>query len=352
MFLKQKFFSYFAVTVFIGLFLVFPNISSDGVLQGLMISANVIIPSLFPFTVCILLLIKSGFTVKNRLVNNVLYRFFGQNFDMFFAFLLSMLGGYPIGARLVGELYKQKVIDKKSADIMLMYTVNAGPAFVISAVGKGALSSYKLGVVLLFSHATSSIIIAILCSKKLKKHNCQYITPVKTSKNFCENFVESVSDASSAVIGICAFVIFFSSLNAYIDFFFENMPTIKYISYLIEVTSAVTKTHNMVFISFLLGFSGISIWCQIFAMTSQIKINFLRFAFGRLLHGTISALIAALLIKVLNIKLSAFSNNIAFKHNMLYSQITLSISLVIMLIMFFLFIYTKNSSGKIIKDVI
>ena len=30
---------------------------------------------------------------------------------MFFAFLLSMLGGYPIGARLINEMYKQNAIE-------------------------------------------------------------------------------------------------------------------------------------------------------------------------------------------------------------------------------------------------
>lgn len=352
MFLKSKFFAFFIAILFIVLIIIFPDISSSGVSRGILISANVIIPSLFPFMVCVLMLVKSGFHIKNRLVTNILYRVFGHNFNMFFAFFLSMIGGYPIGARLINELYKQNVIDKKTADIMLTYCVNAGPAFIISVVGKGVFSSYEIGIVLLLSHITSSILMAIFCGRKLKKNNCQYGNIVKSTKTFSENFVESVSDASSAMISICSFVILFSSINAYLDFFFGNVTIIKYIAYLTEVTSAVTKTKNIVLISFLLGFSGISIWCQIFALSAGRKIDFLRFCTGRILHGIISSLITGLAINIFDIKLSTFSSNAGFRNELLYSDITVSISLVIMLIILFTFFYTKNSSGKILKDVI
>ncbi len=348
----SKFLSAFCVVIFIVLIIVFPEISSQGVSRGLLISANVIIPSLFPFMVCVLMLIKSGFSVKNGFVNNILYAIFGHNFDMFFVFLLSMLGGYPVGARLINEQHGQNIIDKKTADIMLTYCVNAGPAFVICAVGSGMLGSYKIGVILLFSHIVVSVILAAVCGIELRRHNCLYKAAPPTIKNFSENFVVSVADASASVLKICSFAILFSGLNAYLDYFFGDMPILKNIVYFTEVTSAVTKTKNIVFISFLLGFSGVSIWCQIFAISGGRKINFWRFCLGRILHGFISALITKLIINVFDIKISTFSNNIGFKNEVLYSDIAVSISLAIMLIMLFVFIYTKNSSGKIQKDVI
>lgn len=348
----SKFSSVFCAVIFIVLITVFPDISSQGVSRGLLISANVIIPSLFPFMVCVLMLIKSGFCIKNRIVNNTLYAIFGQNFDMFFVFLLSMLGGYPVGARLINEQYRQNIIDKKTADIMLMYCVNAGPAFVISAVGSGVFGSYTIGIVLLFSHIIASVILAAVCGIKLKRHNCLYKATQPTIKNFSENFVESVADASASILKICSFIILFSSLNAYLDYFFGDMPILRNIAFFTEVTSAVTKTNNIVFISFLLGFAGVSIWCQIFAMSAGRKINFWRFCLGRILHGIINALITKFIINVFDIKVSTFSNNVGFTNSALYSDFAVSISLAIMLILLFVFIYTKNSSGKILKDVV
>lgn len=350
--LISKFLSYFIAVIFILFIIIFPDTSIEGVSRGLIISSNVIIPSLFPFMVCVLMLIKNDFCIKNRFVNKIIFIIFGHNFDMFFTFLLSMLGGYPVGARLINELYKQNVIDNKTADIMLMYCVNAGPAFIVSVVGIGVFGSQIVGAILLLSHITASFIIALLCSKKLKTQNVKCKNTIKNVKTFSENFIQSVADASASILQICSFVILFSSINAYLDLFFGDMPIIKYISFFTEITTAVTKTKNIFFISFLLGFSGISIWCQIFAMSAGRKVNLLKFCFGRIFHGLLSGLIAKVIISIFDIKLTIFSNNVNFKNSFFYSDISVSIALATMLIVFLVFLYTKNNSGKILKDVI
>ncbi len=352
MLLKSKFYSCFMAVFFIVLIIAFPDISSNGVSRGLLISANVIIPSLFPFMVFVLMLIKSGFNIKNRIFNNILYTIFGHNFDMFFVFVLSLIGGYPVGGRLVNEMLMQKKIDNKTANIMLMYCVNAGPAFIISVVGGSVVGSQKIGFVLLLSHISASIVIALFCGILLKKHNCEYQTADMYIKPFSQSFVESVGDACGSMLSICCFVILFSAINSYLDFFFENMSIMKYISYFTEVTSAVAKTKNIFFISFLLGFSGLSIWCQVLAMSKVAKINVFAFCLGRILHGTFSMIITKLIIIVFKIKISTFSNNISLKNDMLYSNTALFFSMTIMLIVLLTFLYSKNNCGKIVNDVI
>ncbi|MBQ8741366.1 MAG: hypothetical protein IJY79_07455 [Clostridia bacterium] len=335
------------------LIIIFPDISSSGVSRGLLISANVIIPSLFPFMVCVLMIIKSGISIKNKYLQRLLKISFGQNFNMFFVFILSMLGGYPVGARMINELYNKNAIDKKSADIMLMYCVNAGPAFIISAVGKGIFNSYKIGIVLLISHLVSSFIIAFICARHLRKSgNFNTINDINLPINFSEKFVTSVADAASSILQICSFVIIFSAINAYLEYFFADIPIIRNIIFFTEVTSAVTKTNNIILVSFLLGFSGLSIWCQIIAMTGKRKINFSLFAFGRLLHGGISSTISYFLIKYFDIKISTYNNSVSFFADMLYGDISVSVSLLTMFLVLLTYIYTKNNSGKIIKDVV
>lgn len=348
-----KMLSFITATFLIILIIIFPDISNKGVSRGLVISANVIIPSMFPFMVCVLMIIKSGVMVNNALVKKFLHYVFGHNFNMFFVFVLSMLGGYPVGARLINEMYDKKIINNKTADIMLMYCVNAGPAFITAAVGKGVFNSYKIGASLLISHLASSFIIAIICGRYLRKYNTHtasnnYNLPI----SFSETFVTSVSDAASSILKICSFIIIFSAINAYIEYFFADIGIIKNIIFFTEVTTAVTKTNNIIFVAFLLGFSGISIWCQIFAMSGNRKINFILFISGRILHGGISSIIIYFLISHFNIKIPTYSNKVEVLGSVIYSDITISISLVIMFLVLLTFIYTKNSSRKIINDML
>lgn len=330
---------------------IFQNVANSGAIQGLAVSANVLVPALFPFMVCVLMIIKSGLFFKNQFLIRIIYKIFGINLDMFFTFILSMLGGYPIGAKLITELYNEKSIDKKTANIMLAYCVNAGPAFIVSVVG-AFLNSRKLGIVLLVSHLLGSVIIALFYAKSLKNNNCQYIINKKTKTSFSEVFVDSVNCASSSIISICSFVVVFSVLNSYLDYFFSNIPILRYLPFFTEVSYGVCNTKNVYFISFLLGFSGVSIWCQIFAITKNIKLNFYKFALARVVHGLLSVVIVKVIINLFKIKVSTFSNTVTYKTNLTYTNGYLFLSLLIMLIVFLLFIYTKNNSGKILKDVV
>lgn len=348
---KSKFGAIVFSIVFMILIIAFPDISNNAITKGLLLSTNVIIPSLFPFMICVLMFTKSEITIKCNFVNKVLFKVFGQSFEMFFVFLLSMLGGYPIGARLINELYLKKAINKKTANIMLMYCINAGPSFVVIIAG-GTYNSKTLGIILLVSHILSSVIMALFCSKKLKKQKIQFNKCVKKNKNFSEIFLESVFDGSVSILKICSIVVFFSVINAYFDYFFSNLPIIKYVYLFTEVTSAVTKCKNIYITAFILGFSGISIWFQVFALSSGRNINILSFSIGRILHGTISVIITKIILSCFKIKIPTFSNNINFNNKLLYGNFSLFISMSIMLLVFLIFIYSKNNSGKIINDVL
>ena len=237
------------------------------------------------------------------------------------------------------------------ANTMITYCVNAGPSFIVIVVG-GSLKSKSIGVVLLVSHILSSLLLALLCSKELK-NNKRTTTNKKTIvKSFSHCFVESVNDAIESIINICGFVIIFSSINSYIDFFFSDIKILKILSSFTEVTSSVIKCNNIYFVSFLLGFSGISIWCQIFAISQEYNINKLRFVLSRITHGILSVIITKTILKIFVIKIPTFTNNINYDIKYLYSDVVLLNSMIIMLISFLMFLYFKNNSRKFINDVI
>ncbi len=351
MIIKTKIATIFIIIFFLSLIIVFPNLSATGVSQGLITSTSVIIPSLFPFLVCIFFLMKNRINIKSNFVNKVLYKLFGHNFNLFFVFVLSMIGGYAVGAALINEMYNQKIINNKTADILLTYCVNAGPAFIVIIVG-GAFGSRVIGIILLLSHIMSSIISALLLSKQLKKEKI-YQKPIKNNSNsFTTIFIESVAAACDSIIKICSFVIVFSVINSYLDYFFINMPILKYITLFTEVTSAVTKCKNIYLVSFLLGFSGLSIWCQVLSICTNRKTNLIQFIFGRLFHGTISSILTYVIIKFCKVNIATFNNNVSFIKKIIIFDSTLFISIAIMLIILFISVFSKNNCRKIINDVL
>lgn len=339
------------VTILITLIVISPNTCINGAQRALLICGNVIIPSLFPFAVCVVFIMKTNILSKLRIIKPISKTIFNQTQEMFCTMLLSMLGGYPIGAKLINQLYNDDKITAKTAHIMQCYCINAGPAFILVAVGSGILKSKLCGILLLAAHLLASIIIAIVCSRFIKDNP----TPKSTeyhNASIVDLFTESVAQAASSTMSICAFVILFSVINSYLLSTAGIAPFLNYISYLFEVTTSVTRSKNIYFISFILGFSGIAVWFQVLACSKECGVNIPIFIIFRIIHGILSMLILWIFLKIFKITLTTISNNINFELKYTFSGVSLAFSLSIMLILFLISVNSKNHCGKRIKDVL
>ncbi len=323
----------------LGLFIILkPEICIKKTLLGILLCGNVIIPSVFPFTFCVIFINQSGILRYLKPINKITNLILGLNFYEFSLFLLSLVGGYPLGAKLLSQSKNEK------APNMINFCINAGPAFVILAVGKGAFKSVAVGWILFSSHVISSLIIALILNQRNK------ITkpPVIKRLGVITNFVSSASTAAETVIKICSLVILFSVIGGYI----ENLTLFSSISLIFEVTNAVFKCKNIITVSFLLGFAGISIWCQVLSLLQKVKINYVKFVFFRILHGILSASFTFLILKIFKISTRTLSNNENLSFAPFINGPVVSFSLLIMGIVLIISLYNKKYAGNLIEDIV
>ncbi|MGN0470971.1 MAG: nucleoside recognition domain-containing protein, partial [Acutalibacteraceae bacterium] len=90
------------VFLFLAVLLIFPSSSSEGVKNGLNYSANLLLPSLFPFMVLSSFVIRSGFSeFIGKALSPVIKFLFGLPAICSSAIILSFVGGFPVGAQCV-----------------------------------------------------------------------------------------------------------------------------------------------------------------------------------------------------------------------------------------------------------
>lgn len=339
------------ILVLLILILIFVNQTEvkNGVINGILLCGNVIIPSLFPFTVCVLLLIKSGLSDLFIFIRKPIKMIFGINTSEFTAMFLSFLGGYPIGAKLIDKAYNDGNTTKERARKILLYSVNAGPAFIVLAIGKGFLSNKTLGFMLLFSHTIASLIIAFFLSFNLRK-SYVFSKTQKNDRSLADNFVESTTEAANTLLNICALIILFSGVNS-VFANFEN-PFLTFIPNILEITTAICNTKNIYLISFLLGFGGISIWLQVIFCCRKIKLNLLHLIFSRIFHGLLSATLTFIQLKAFKIDIQTLSNGIGINFMYIYKTPTLAASLLIMAIILIISLERKFDSRNFKNDLI
>lgn len=266
--------------------ILFPDSTRKSACEALILCGRVLIPSLFPFLVLSSFIIKAQLTssFKNASVN---------------VFILGLLGGYPVGASCVCEMYMQKQLSKEKAERLLTFCNNCGPAFIFGAVGGGIFKSLKIGVFLYVIHILSAILVALIFNRK----EDAALLPATPENGAFPNAVKS---AVSGTLNICAFVIFFSVLCEILTNF-NILPVIcklfgnsKYTEAIIigilEMTSGIYKlsaTRECIVISaFLLGFGGFSVHSQALAFISDAKLSSKKYFYGKTLQAIFSLILA------------------------------------------------------------
>jgi hypothetical protein len=116
-----------------------------------------------------------------------------------------------------------------------------------------------------------------------------------------ENFTsltKAVVNASSGMLSICAWVIFFSAMTEVIKVLIKDTDALNLFTYIAEVTAgtnAASATGNAALIAFVVGFGGLCVHFQVLSEILSCGVKFSSFLISRLVHGTLAGIIAKVL---------------------------------------------------------
>lgn len=106
----------------------------EGAREGLEVCLKTVLPSLFPF-IFLSSMLTTWFSSGNRKGNNLLCRLYRIPMGSDGILLTGLLGGYPIGARCIGEAISSGQLSQSDGKKMLIFCNAAGPAFLFGITG-------------------------------------------------------------------------------------------------------------------------------------------------------------------------------------------------------------------------
>lgn len=282
--------------------LFFPKIASDGAYNGINICLKSLIPSLFPFLALSLFLTDSGLSkILFKIPSLILSKISGLDKGLCDMFFLGMIGGYPSCAKNLSTLYKNKKLSPQNAEIMLNFCTNAGPSFLISAVGSKMFLSESVGAILFVSSVMSSFTLIFIYVRKIKTEKIAFTQAKKCS--ISNSLVNSVKGSCGAMCTICAFVILFSVFATFIPSAENEFSLLRgaFIG-IFEVTSGVMITAEDISLlrvlvaSALCGFGGLCVIFQICAIFSEAGLSIKGFIISRILNSVLNVLYSFILL--------------------------------------------------------
>lgn len=300
--------------VFVCLFLMFkfPYNVSKGVTEGVKICFYTILPSLFPFMVLSSYIVKSdAFSPFYKLIAPAVRFLFKQPACAAGVIAMSLIGGFPVGAKMTFELLESGKITKNQAQRLNAFCVNCGPAFAVTAVGVSMYRSAAAGVIIYVSVCISSLLIGVITSffKNSEKAETRYKT---LSDSAMSALPSAVSDSVQSVLSVCAWIILFSAFTSCLKGAGLGEGVCNAIICVAEVTDGCRIAAELFPIpvtAAVISFGGLCVHCQVYRFVRASGLPYIRFFTARAVGAALSALICRGLLAVFPVEVSAAAIN-------------------------------------------
>lgn len=288
---------------------------SDGVTEGLKLFIACVLPSVFPYVFVTSVVSSLKVTsVIGKKFSPIMKRCFNLGGVTGYAFFMSVLAGYPMGAKIVSDMRKGGLLSPAEGVRAAVLCSTSSPMFLIASVGGVMFNDSVFGALLLVCNFSGAIITGLLFS------NYRKTEPVgngEASMRATDDvFGESVNSAvtSSLFVGgvITLFYVFTETLikfklltpftAAASRLFSSDALGCGLIYGLIEYTRGLktVSTAGVTFLSlplsaFICGFGGLSVLMQSVTFLKKAKIKTAPFILGKLLCAVINFVLGILL---------------------------------------------------------
>ncbi len=264
-----------------------PNYIFQDILEAINIFKNNLFPAIFFFYTISDLLINYGFIkLLGSLFNKLFLKVFHISGSSSFILIMSILSGFPSGAKYTTSFLEKKVISKNQANFLLTFTHFSNPLFIMGTIA--ILYGKKVAYIVLLCHYLSNFILAFII--RPKQIEIEKIPPTINKESFSSALANSFYNSAKVMLLILGNTIFFFTFSDILVSFIDN-SLIKTIIYgIFDLTKGIITLKNLnvslffkVFlITSFLSFGGISVHFQVKEIIKKEKLNYSYFLLGRI----------------------------------------------------------------------
>lgn len=313
----------FFLTLLIFLILCYPKEALSYALRGLNTWFERMIPTLFPFMVLTGIMIRMHLAEDfARIFKPMLFPLLRLPTRCLYVVTLGFLCGFPMGAKIIGDMYRLRQLSKKEASYLLSFCNNIGPVFftgfVLPFLPKHLpISAYLFGMYGIplgygcllrytcckntFCHQTVSDLKSTVCPE-----SASFAVPVLYTTQKPPSFAAALDDAVSSgiqsITKLGGYMIFFHLLNLLPQLALRDLPASfeslrVFCSLLFEITGGIVIADSRypILLLVMLQLGGISCFAQTYSMIADTDLSMPAY----ILHKCIQSLLACIYYSVL-----------------------------------------------------
>ena len=296
--------SIFIIVLFFALMLCFPKETFMGASNGLLLWFQTILPTLLPFMIVSNLLIHTNSVYYiSKFLKPFIQKIFRVSEQASYAVLVGFLCGYPMGAKVVADLIRAKLITQKEGRYLLSFCNNTSPMFIVSFI---VMQNFKDESLLLCT-LTILMLTPILCSFLFRKF--YRIDSSDQRENFSGNkklhfdfciFDTCIMNGFETITKIGGYIILFSILFSLcaklpVSWLLPSLEISNGIPWIINYGTQLRITYPLVLA--LTSFGGFCAVAQTYSMIQETGIPIFPYIIQKLITALVTSLFATVYIQ-------------------------------------------------------
>lgn len=296
-----------------------PNVVVEASKSGILIWFQQILPALLPFTIISSILLKSNFLDSFKGNANII--------AIVITMICGFVFGFPIGAKLSSDFYKNHMLSEKQATLLAIMTNNFSPMYVcgfalplLFGTNQPLTATYALlyllplvlvTIYLIATYMRESTLwnnnITTCCnSSKIESQRIKSNKPLDISHDFHLNMQildDSIINGFLSLIKICGYIVFFSIVaqiftNLWtnppfiLDFLLKNLEISNGISLLSQNT--YSKNTKYVLVIQLLSLGGLSGMAQTASFLESSGLSTYKYIIGKVILSLFLTLLSVI----------------------------------------------------------
>lgn len=270
----------------------------NGARAGLEVCLQTVIPSLFPF-LFLSSMLTTSLAAGERSGGHIISRLYGIPQGAEGILMTGLLGGYPVGAKCIGEAVVQERLSGRDAERMLAFCNAAGPAFLFGITGS-LFSQHWMTWCLWALHLVSGLCVARILHPKTRN-------TVKPSSTAALSPTQQLRQSIRVMAEICGWIVLMRTVITMAQkwclwYLPESLQIL--LTGILELSNgciALTQIENtgmrFLLCSVFLGFGGLCVALQTGSAASSVRQRL--YLPGKCLQATISFVIAYIVQRVL-----------------------------------------------------
>lgn len=236
---------------------------------------NTIIPSLFIMMVISRYIVSIDVLKPVSRILKPLVKLTGLSPRLLTVFIMSNIGGYPVGISMLSELCRSKEISQKNAAIAASYCFSSGPAFIIGAVGICSYHSSSAGTAMFTACVLANLTFCILYNRIFHTRQLSTLSSETESVSSPISITEAIEHSAKALFSMCSVIVAFSVVTVFVgnasSAFGLTDHTSAALNALTEITTITgfAELGDMPAAVMLTAFGGLCVWLQNYSLCAK-----------------------------------------------------------------------------------